>query len=64
MAAARALAKQQQRSIGDVLSDLARRALLHPAGPSERNGIPLLPVSKPTARVTLEVVNALRDELA
>jgi len=27
------------------------------------NGIPLLPVSEPEALVTLETVNALRDEL-
>lgn len=29
-----------------------------------RNGLPLLPVSEPEAVVTLETVNALRDELA
>lgn len=28
-----------------------------------RNGVPLLPVSEPEAVVTLETVNALRDEL-
>jgi hypothetical protein len=27
-----------------------------------RNGIPLLPVKDPTARITLELVNALRDD--
>jgi hypothetical protein len=61
--AARAMAAQQRRPVGDVLSDLARRALQQPAAPMERNGVPLLPVSQPMARVTLEVVNALRDAL-
>lgn len=28
-----------------------------------RNGVPLLPVSKPQAVITLETVKALRDEL-
>jgi len=32
-------------------------------GERARNGVPLLPVSKPEAVVTLETVNALRDEL-
>jgi hypothetical protein len=61
--AARALAAQQRRPVGDVMSELARRALQQPAAQKERNGVPLLPVSQPMARVTLDVVNALRDAL-
>ncbi len=61
--AARALAAQQRRPVGDVVSELARRALQQPAAQKERNGVPLLPVSQPMARVTLDVVNALRDAL-
>jgi hypothetical protein len=61
--AARALAAQQRRPVGNVVSDLARRALQQPAAPMARNGVPLLPVSQPMARVTLDVVNALRDAL-
>jgi len=61
--AARAPAAQQRRPAGDVASDLARRALHQPAAQMERNGVPLLPVSQPMARVTLDVVNALRDAL-
>jgi len=33
-----------------------------PAAP-ERNGVPLLPVSTPTAQVTLDLVHALHDVL-
>lgn len=36
---------------------------LGPQGGGERNGIPLLPVTPNKALVTLEIVNALRDEL-
>ena len=39
---ARAIATQQRRSIGDVISDLARRSLDRPLSQGERNGIPLL----------------------
>ena len=63
LAAAKAIAQQQHRSIGDVLSDLARRALHRPQPPAKRNGIPLLPRGGSKAVVTLETVNALRDEL-
>ena len=64
LAAAKAIAQQQNRSVGEIVSDLARRTLYRPAPPSSRNGIPLLPVREEGALVTLEVVNALRDELA
>jgi hypothetical protein len=63
LAAARAIARQQHRSIGEVVSDLARRALYRPQPPLKRNGIPLLPRGNSQVVVTLETVNALRDEL-
>jgi hypothetical protein len=62
LVAARAIAKQQNRSLGEVLSDLARRALRRPQSSAMRNGIPLLPRRDSRAVVTLETVNALRDE--
>ncbi len=72
--AARALAEQQRRTIGEIVSELARRSLTgrFEAGRSEaagcraaeRNGVPLLPVSDARAQVTLEIVNELRDEMA
>jgi hypothetical protein len=57
--AAKAIAEQQDRSLGDVISDLARK----PQAPAGRNGIPLLGVPAGTPPVALETVNALRDEL-
>jgi len=62
LAAARAMAEQQHRSIGDVVSELVRTALYRPQAAADRNGIPLLPVRKPAAVVGLDLVSALRDE--
>jgi hypothetical protein len=64
LAAARALARQRRRSIGEVVSELARQSLRRPPEQRQRHGVPLLPVSNPEAVVTLEIVNALRDETA
>lgn len=61
LSAARKLADQQRRSVGDIISDLARQALRKPAAGGERNGIPLLS-RKSDELVTLDLVNALRDE--
>jgi hypothetical protein len=62
--AARAIARQQRRSVGDVVSDLARRALRRPDPPTQRNGVTLLARGDDGAVVTLETVNALRDGLS
>ena len=61
--AAKAIARQRNQTIGQVVSELARNSLHPPATSTERNGIPLVPVRRPNAVVTLEIVNALRDEL-
>ncbi len=63
LAAARALAEHERRSLGAVISDLARRSLETPAPTAKRNGIPLLGVRPEASPVTLEIVNALRDEV-
>lgn len=62
LAAAKAIAKQKNRTLGEVVSELARTALRPPATSSERNGVPLLAVRKPGVIVTPDLVNALRDE--
>jgi hypothetical protein len=64
LAAAKGQAQAQGRSIGEVISDLARQSLRRPVPAAQRNGLPLLPISQDTAQVTLAVVNALRDESA
>jgi hypothetical protein len=63
LVAAKAIAEQQHRSVGAVLSELARSSLHRPEPRGERNGIPLLGVRQRGGPVTLDVVNALRDNL-
>lgn len=60
--AAKAIARERGVSVGDAISDLARRSLQAPQPGGRRNGVPLLPTRKPETVVTLEMVNALRDE--
>lgn len=64
LAAAKGLASRQHKSVGEVISALARQAL-QPNAPRRkvRNGVPLLPLRVGTAPVTQELVNQLRDEL-
>jgi hypothetical protein len=60
--AARELARQRRRSVGNVVSALARQALTQQTTTSTRQGIPLFPVRPEAGVVTLELVNQLRDE--
>lgn len=64
LAAAREMASSERKSVGEVISLLARRAL-RPAASSRttRNGVPLLPLRPGTARVTSELVCQLQEEL-
>jgi hypothetical protein len=64
LAAAKELAAAERKSVGEVISALARRAL-RPAETDRktRNGVPLLPVHANTSRVTSELVHKLREEL-
>ena len=63
LTAAKAIARQSNRTIGEVPSDLARSALRPPSPQRQRNGIPLLPLRGAGVIVTPEIVSALRDEL-
>jgi len=61
--AAKEIAASRKMTAGQVLSELARKAL-EPAGPARmRNGVPVLPRRRAGAsRPTMKLVNALRDE--
>lgn len=61
LVAAKAMARQQDRSLGEVISELARRALRRPQIGGERNGIPLLSPPPDGPPVTLEIINELRE---
>jgi hypothetical protein len=64
LAAAKEMAAAERRSIGEVISSLARQAL-RPAPPIHhtRNGIPLLALRPGSPRVTSELVRKLQEEL-
>ena len=64
LAAAKELATMERKSVGEIISALARRALQPvETGRKTRNGVPLLPVKPGTSRVTSELVHHLREEL-
>lgn len=65
LALAKHLAERDRKSVGEVISELARQGLARDAraARAERNGVPLLPHRRGVAPVTPELVNQLRDEL-
>jgi hypothetical protein len=65
LAAAKHLAERDRKTIGEVISSLARQGLARGARApkAERNGVPLLPSRRGATLVTPELVNQLRDEL-
>ena len=66
LSAAKHLAEREHKTVGEVISSLARQSLARPKRSSraERNGIPLLPTRKASSPITLELVNQLRVELS
>ncbi len=63
LAAAKGLATRQRKSVGEIISALARQALQPTISNRRvRNGVPLLPVRPGAPSVTSELVNRLRDE--
>ena len=64
LSAAKEMAASERRSVGEVISSLARRDLSSTASRRKtRNGIPLLNVREGTPKVTPELVHQLREEL-
>jgi hypothetical protein len=64
LAAAKEMAATEQKSVGEVISTLARQAM-RPAQSrrTTRNGVPLLPIRPGAPRVTSELVRQLQEEL-
>lgn len=60
--AAREIAQQRRVSMGKVLSDLSRQALMKGAVAGSRHGVPLFPAGDEGGIVTIELINRLRDE--
>ena len=63
LAAAKGLAQSEGKTVGEVISSLARKGL-DPVTRrfKTRNGVPLLPRRADGKPVTMELVNRLRDE--
>lgn len=64
LAAAKHRAERERKSVGDVISALARQGLAKATRNTRpaRNAVPLLPTHRGGVPVTLELVNQLRDE--
>jgi hypothetical protein len=61
LAAARALSAEHGISLGDAISELARRGLAHRA-PVELDGLPAFDVSADAAAITPEMVREANEE--
>lgn len=59
--AAKELAQARGKTAGQIVSDLARKALQPSRTMRVRNGVPLLP-TQPGRIVTVEMIDALLDE--
>jgi hypothetical protein len=64
LAAAKEMAAAERKSLGEVISGLARTAMRPvPQKRATRNGVPLLPLRSGAPRVTSELVRQLQEEL-
>lgn len=60
--AAKEIADQRGMTVGQVLSDLARKSLTRKSPVSKKHKLPLFPIQTDAQVVTLELVNQLRNE--
>lgn len=60
--AARSLADSEEKSVGKVLSELARRGLAPSAAFAEEEGFPVFEVSPDAAPLTPEMVQAAHED--
>jgi hypothetical protein len=64
LVAAKEMAATERKSVGEVISGLARTAMQPvPSKRRTRNGVPLLPMRPGGQRVTSELVRQLQEEL-
>ena len=63
LSAVRYQAERERRTVGEVMTDLARQSLNKPVRKlAVRNGVPLLASGRAGRPVSAELVNELRDE--
>ena len=64
LSAAKEMAATENKTVGEVISALARQALSPQESKAKtRNGVPLLKVRNRTTRVTSELVRQMSEEL-
>ena len=64
LSAAKEMAATEKKTVGEVISALARQALSPRESKAKtRNGVPLLKVRNRTTRVTSELVRQMSEEL-
>ena len=59
--AAKSIAAKQGKSIGRIISDLVRKALVPASSEKVKNGIPLFDVKNSVDLISFDLVNKLRD---
>jgi len=60
--AAKEIARQRGVTVGKVMSELVRQALLQKVAGATRDDLPIFPIQPDARIVTLELVNKLRNE--
>jgi len=60
--AVKEIARQRGKTMGKLLSELARDSLTRKSPVSKEHGLPLFPIRADAGIVTLGLVNQLRDE--
>lgn len=63
LASVRRVAVRRQQSLGVVVTELLRQALVAKISVPDVDGLPLMPVQPGAGQADLKIVNALRDEL-
>ncbi len=60
----RKVAMRRQQTLGEAVTDLLRQALAPTTLDAGPGGLPVMPVQPGAGQADLQIVNALRDELA
>ena len=64
LAAAEQLATRRHQTVGEVISSLSRQSLAQDEYVFEtENGVPLLPITPYSQRITFEMIEQMKDEL-
>jgi len=60
--AAKEIGAMRRKTVGQVISDYARDAMIPPRTYTERNGVPILPVRHPRRILTVAEVKRLQED--